>query len=158
MIASVQRAPQITQELAARIDAELYGIEGLAEPLPSERDQNFLINSADKGRFVLKLANSEETLEFLDLQNQMIQFLSARQVDLEFPRIMPAKTGESIARTRDENGRKHFVRLLTWLDGDCFAEVQLHGRKLLASLGRVLAQMDASLVEFDHPAAHRLFH
>src|SRR5262249_49763423 len=120
-------------------------------------DQNFLINRAGEN-FVLKIANSEESLEFLELQNQMMQFLSARQIDLEFPRIVPAKTGDSISRITDDNGRKHFVRVLTWLDGDCFADVQPHGRKLLASLGRGLAQMNAALVEFSHPAAHRSFY
>src|SRR5262249_42881094 len=83
---------------------------------------------------------------------------SARKIDLEFPRIVPAKTGESIAGIKDDNGREHFVRLLTWLEGNCFAEAQPHRRKLLASLGRALAQMDAALVEFSHPAAHRSFY
>src|SRR5436309_9059744 len=51
-----------------------------------------------------------------------------------------------------------FVRLLTWLDGVCFAETKHHDRKLLSSLGRGLAQMDAALAEFSHPAAHRSFY
>src|SRR5437879_5502898 len=148
MIASVQKAPRITQDVAVRIASELYGIEGSATALPSERDQNFLITpeanpDAGNERFVLKIANAEESFEFLDLQNQMIQFLSGRKIDLEFPRIVPAKTGESITTIKSEDGREHFVRLLTWLEGDCLAEVQPHGRTLLASLGRVLGQMDA---------------
>ncbi len=158
MIASVQKAPRITQDAAIRIAGELYAIEGLASPLPSERDQNFLVRRIDGEQFVLKIANTEETFEFLELQNHMMEFLAARKVDLEFPRIVPTKTGESTATIKDENGREHFVRLLTWLDGKCFAEAQPHGRKLLASLGRALAQMDAALVEFSHPAAHRDFY
>jgi 4-aminobutyrate aminotransferase-like enzyme/Ser/Thr protein kinase RdoA (MazF antagonist) len=168
MIASVQKAPRITQDAAVRIASELYGIEGSAAVLPSERDQNFLIRrtesnlqTQDAGKqeqFVLKIANAEESFEFLDLQNQMIQFLSTRKIDLEFPRIVSTKTGEIIATIKGEDGREHFVRLLSWLEGDCLAEVQPHGRKLLASLGRALGQMDAALVEFSHPAAHREFY
>jgi len=167
MIASVQKAPRLTQDVANRIVSEIYAIEGSAAPLPSERDQNFLISrkldlpTADAPhaqQFVLKIANSEESLEFLELQNQMMQFLGARQIDLEFPRTVPTRTGDNIARITDEDGRGHFVRLLTWIEGVCFAEVQPHGRKLLASLGSALAQMDAALVEFSHPAARRDFY
>src|SRR5262249_6110462 len=150
------------------IVSDLYAIEGTATPLPSERDQNFLIQKLDREggcnhatsteQFVLKIANSEESLEFLELQNQMMRYLGARQIDLEFPRIVPTKTGENVGTITDDDSRAHFVRLLTWIDGECFAEVPSHGRKLLASLGRALAQMDAALVEFSHPAAHRDFY
>jgi len=165
MIASVQKAPRLTQHVAERIVSETYAIEGSATPLPSERDQNFLIKiqkpdregGCNNEQFVLKIANSEESLEFLELQNEMMQFLGARQINLEFPRIVPTRIGENIASITDE-GRGHFVRLLTWIDGVCFAEVQPHGSKLLASLGRALAQMDAALVEFSHPAARRDFY
>src|SRR5215470_12572621 len=145
MTASVQKAPRLTHDIATRIVSDLYGIEGSATPLPSERDQNFLISHppqkpdrqggcnhsdeskytlpngrvseslANKEQFVLKIANSEESLEFLELQNQMMQFLGAHQLDLEFPRIVPTKSGEDIAKITDEDGREHFVRLLTWL-------------------------------------------
>ncbi len=43
MIASVQKAPRLTQDVAERIVSELYSIASSATPLPSERDQNFLI-------------------------------------------------------------------------------------------------------------------
>ena len=168
MITAVQKAPRITRDDAARIAADLYGLSVSAAPLPSERDQNFLLCSAqsdpqDPGssgneRFVLKIANSEEAFEFLELQNQLVQFLAARKFALEFPRIVRAKTGENIATIKGEHGDEHFVRLLTWLDGICFAKVEPHDRKLLSSLGRVLAQMDAALAEFSHPAARRSFY
>ena len=169
MIASVQNAPRLTQSVAARIASELYGIEGFATPLPSERDQNFLIriqkpndeggcSQPNQQQFVLKIANAAESLEFIKLQNQMIEFLRAGRIDLEFPQIVPTKTGEDIAKITDEDRREHFVRLLTWIAGECLGTVQPHGQKLLASLGRALAQMDAALVAFSHPAAHRDFY
>src|SRR5215471_1113994 len=157
MIASLQRAPRIAQDVAARIVSDLYGIEGSAAPLPSERDQNFSV-STDGGRYVLKIANSEESVRFLELQNQLIHFLSSRRIDLEFPRLVPAKTGATISRIKDEGGQEHFVRLLSWLDGDCLAQVRPATRRLLASLGRALAQMDTALAGFSHPAAQRSFY
>jgi len=157
MIVSVQKAPRITEDVAAGIVSELYAIQASATPLPSERDQNFRITS-DREKYVLKIANSEESVRFLELQNQLVQFLSSQRIDLEFPRLVPAKTGETISRIKDEVGQEHFVRLLSWLDGDCLAQVQPHGRRLLASLGHTLGQMDTALAEFSHPAAQRSFY
>jgi 4-aminobutyrate aminotransferase-like enzyme/Ser/Thr protein kinase RdoA (MazF antagonist) len=168
MTTAVQKAPRISQDEAARIAADLYGLNVFATPLPSERDQNFLLCSypsdfqsaipSHTNRYVLKIANSEEALEMLELQNELIRFLTARKIDLEFPRIKPTRRGDDIATINGEDGRQHFVRLLTWVDGVCFAKAGPHGRKLLFSLGHALAQMDAALAEFSHPAAHREFY
>ena len=88
MTTAVKKAPQITQSDAELLAADLYGLSVSAVPLPSERDQNFALRSASREQFVLKIANAEEQFEFLDLQNQLIQFLAARNLDLEFPRIV----------------------------------------------------------------------
>src|SRR5712691_1027671 len=157
MTTAVQRAPRLTSDDAARIVAELYGLSVSAAPLPSERDQNFYCK-AGNDQFVLKIANSEQVFEFLELQNRLSQFRAGRDIALEFPRVVKTRNGENIAQVSSENGNEHFVRLLTWLDGVCFAKAESHNRKLLASLGRVLAQRDRALVEFDHPAAHRSFY
>src|SRR5262245_3003695 len=158
MTTAVQKAPRITLDDAEALAAEHYGLHVSASTLPSERDQNFLLRTTAGEQFVLKVANSDEDLDFLELQNQLIRFLTTAKVDLEFPSIIPALTGEDIASTTGADSQKHFVRLLTWLDGVCFAEIRDPGRRLLASLGRALAQMDAALASFSHPAAHRLFH
>ena len=157
MTTAVQKAPRINHDDAVRIAAELYGLKVSATPLPSERDQNFYCQAGNK-QYVLKIANSAEDFEFLELQNQLIQFLAASKIELEFPRVVQTNNGEHIATIKDQNDRQHFVRLLTWLDGTCFAKARQHDRKLLASLGRALAQMDAALAAFSHPAAHRSFY
>ena len=157
MTTAVQKAPRIIPDDAVSIVANLYGLNVSAAPLPSERDQNFYCRASYE-ELVLKIANADEAIEFLELQNQLIRFLAASKIALEFPGIVPTGTGEDIATIKDEYRREHFVRLLTWLDGTCFAKVDPHDRKLLSSLGRVLGQMDAALAEFDHPAAHRSFY
>src|SRR5437763_9537606 len=137
MTTAVQKAPRIASDDAVRIAAELYGINVSAGPLPSERDQNFSCQAGNE-QFVLKIANSEEQFEFLELQNDLIQFLAGRDIALDFPEVVKTRNGESIAKVNSQNGDEHFVRLLTWLDGVCLAEVLPHDRNLLASLGRVL--------------------
>lgn len=154
----LQRAPRFTIRDATAIAADLYSLTVTAENLPSERDQNFLLCDSSGNKFVLKIANSEESLEILDFQNSLVEFLAAQSIALDFPRIIPATTGQRIAAIKGENGDDYFVRLLTWVEGVCFAIVQSHTPELLRSLGHGLAQMDAALAGFDHPAAHRLFY
>jgi Ser/Thr protein kinase RdoA (MazF antagonist) len=157
MTTAVQEAPRIARDDAVRVAADLYDLNVSAAPLPSERDQNFYCQSGNQ-QFVLKIANSGEAFEFLELQNQLIEFLAASKISLEFPRIVRTRTGADIATIKSENGREHFVRLLTWLDGVCLADAKPHDRKLLSSLGHALAQMDTALAKFSHPAAHRSFY
>jgi 4-aminobutyrate aminotransferase-like enzyme/Ser/Thr protein kinase RdoA (MazF antagonist) len=155
MTSLVQNAPRFTSSDAIQIAADRFGIVARAEPLPSERDQNFLLCDSAGDRFVLKIANSQEPFDFLDLQNRLIHFLSASGIQLEFPRTVPAKTGEGIVTVGSGNGHTHLARVLTWLDGTCLARTQPHDRSLLRSLGRALAEMDSALTKFSHPAAHR---
>jgi 4-aminobutyrate aminotransferase-like enzyme/Ser/Thr protein kinase RdoA (MazF antagonist) len=158
MSSTVQTAPRLSREEAVRIAAELYGIEVSAAPLPSERDQNFLLRDSQSEQFVLKIANPQESLEFLEMQNCMIRFLSGAPVEMSFPRIIISKSQKDIPAFESIGGQPHYVRLLSWIDGVCLASVQPHNRKLLRSLGRALAQMDAALAGFEHPAAHRSFY
>ncbi len=51
----LKQAPSITAAAAAAIALEQYGIAASASPLPSERDQNFLLKTAAGERFVLKM-------------------------------------------------------------------------------------------------------
>src|SRR5947207_4349267 len=132
MTTAVQKAPRITLNDAELLAVDLYGLDVSAASIPSERDQNFALRNASGEQFVLKIANAEERLEFLDLQNQLIQFLAARDLDLEFPRIIQTKVEQSIGTIKSEDGHQHFVRLLTWIEGVCFAKVERHDRKLLS--------------------------
>jgi 4-aminobutyrate aminotransferase-like enzyme/Ser/Thr protein kinase RdoA (MazF antagonist) len=158
MITAVQKAPCLNRHDAAGIAASLYGLDSSAEALPSERDQNFLLRTASGEKYVLKIANAGEEFGFLELQNQLIRLLAAAGIDLEFPRIVPTRSGQDIVSIAGADGQNHFLRLLTWLEGKCFAEVKPHDRKLLASLGRALARMDQALAGFSHPAAEREFY
>jgi len=97
MTTALQKAPRITLNDAELLAADLYGLDVSAAPLPSERDQNFALRNASGEQFVLKIANAEEQFEFLELQNQLIQFLAARDIDLEFPQIVPTKAGQAMA-------------------------------------------------------------
>src|SRR5215475_378346 len=97
MTTAVQKAPRIRPDDAVRIALEQYGLSVSASTLPSERDQNFLLQTSSGQKFVLKIANAEEQYDFLNLQNELIRFLCEKEIGLEFPRVVPSKSGADIA-------------------------------------------------------------
>ena len=155
---NVAAAPRFSEVDAVRLVRELYGLPVDAEPLPSERDQNFLLRDADGPRYVLKIANRDEALEVLDLQNRLLARLGSVATGLAFPRLLAARSNLDITPVASEDGAAYFVRLLTWVDGVPMASVQPHSNELLRSLGASLARLDLALAGFDHPAAHRSFY
>jgi Ser/Thr protein kinase RdoA (MazF antagonist) len=66
----LQHTPGFSPEQALAIAREHYGLEGpLLSALPSERDQNFLLERCSGERFVLKIANALEDPGFLEAQH-----------------------------------------------------------------------------------------
>ena len=50
----------------------------LLKSLYSERDKNFLIDINTKQKYVLKISNSEESIDLLDLQDYVLSNLNGR--------------------------------------------------------------------------------
>ena len=163
MSSIVQHAPRFSEPDAVRIALDLFGLEVAARQLPSERDQNFRLTAADGTDYVLKLANSTESREVLDFQNQAMVHLAGKRHMFAggkavVPDVLSTTGGQQITTVQGIDGVTHFVRLLTYLPGKPLALVQPHDAELLASLGRFFGTIDQALQDFDHSATHRDFH
>jgi 4-aminobutyrate aminotransferase-like enzyme/Ser/Thr protein kinase RdoA (MazF antagonist) len=154
----VEQAPKFAAADAVGVAEELYGIAAVAQELPSERDQNFLLRGPAGREFVLKLANAAEQESILDLQNRALEHLATRLEGVEVPRLRATRDGRTIARVAGAIGAQHFVRLLSYVPGVCLAQLKRHSPELLASLGAAVARMDQALAGFAHPAMRREFH
>lgn len=152
----LHHAPALTAADAVALAQRLYGVDAQASPLPSERDQNFRLETPLGTRFVLKIANSTDDLSLLDAQNAALEHVATRTTLC--PRVVPAIEGATIAETTSASGARHFVRLLTWVEGEPLGASPDPSLDLLADLGRRVAHLDAALDGFDHPAIHRDFY
>ena len=152
----VNDAPRFDATQAARIARDVYGIDARAEPLSSERDQNFLLTEAAGARLVLKIANAGEHLELLEAQQAAMAHVAARMTLC--PRPLPARNGEAIARVLGDDGRRHFVWAVTHLPGRPLATIRHRPAAFLEDFGRSIASLGRSLTDFDHPATHREFY
>jgi 4-aminobutyrate aminotransferase-like enzyme/Ser/Thr protein kinase RdoA (MazF antagonist) len=141
--------PDVGEGAARRITRELYGIDGTATILPSERDRNFRIDTP-AGRFVLKIANAREATAILEAENAAMRHLGTTALT---PALVPTRSGAEMG----ESGG-HRVRLITWIDGEPLARARRRTDALLRNIGEAVATIDAALGGFDRPALHRDFH
>jgi 4-aminobutyrate aminotransferase-like enzyme/Ser/Thr protein kinase RdoA (MazF antagonist) len=152
----LKHAPRFDCETAMSLTGKLYGIRARAVPLPSERDQNFLLTSESGENFVLKIANALEDRALLEAQNEAMTHLEKR-LSL-CPRVVPTLSCDQVSQIGSPTNTTHFIRLLTYLPGTPLAETRSYSPELLCDLGHKLGQLDRELAEFDHPAIHRDFH
>ena len=150
----VQHAPSFDPAQAATIAKNVYGVSGVLEELPSERDQNFLLTAYSGDRVVLKIAISLEQRSLLEAQNEAMSHLQTR-VDF-CPRVVKAESGESIVQV-STNTTPHYVRLVTFIPGLPLAKVN-QSSDVLFDLGKKLGQLTRALSDFNHEAFHRDFH
>ncbi len=149
-------SPAFSLENSMQLAQNLFGLNATAKSLPSERDQNFLLQSKDGKRFVLKIANATEDKSLLEAQNQVMGYLSK---SITFcPNVIPANNGEEVAKVKSSSGSEHFVRLVTYLDGMPLGNITHHSDDLLYDLGFKIGQLTSALQGFDHHAIHRDFH
>src|ERR1051325_4117336 len=105
----LENTPRFGVEAAAGIAAEFFGIRATAQPLPSERDQNFLLTTSTGEKFVLKIANALESRDFLEAQNAALNHVG-KQVDF-CQSLVPGVSGDEIVIVKET----HFVRLVRYL-------------------------------------------
>ena len=67
-MSDLKHAPTFDLSDARQFAYRLFGLEATARPLPSERDQNFLLSTKDGQRYVFKIANGLEKPEMLRAQ------------------------------------------------------------------------------------------
>ena len=154
-MSTVQSAPRFSCEEAENIVNSLYGIEAQSKPLPSERDQNFLIETDGHPAYVLKIANRTENEEILDFENRALVHVSRADEPARCPTLVLSKADKEIEVTSGPDGFEHFVRMITVLPGVPLGNVKYHSPELLESIGRVLGGLTRALEGFSHPAMHR---
>jgi 4-aminobutyrate aminotransferase-like enzyme/Ser/Thr protein kinase RdoA (MazF antagonist) len=155
MLLESRVAQPITEAEAADLARELYRLEVKAKALPGEYDDNFCLTASDARTFVLKVMHPAREESFVDMQAQALRHLAESLPERALPRVIPQSGGKLFSKISLANGEERIVWLLTFLAGATLANAKPHGIDLLASVGRLLGEMDTALGTFSHPAAHR---
>lgn len=123
-------------ENLVRLLLEEYGLSGVGlELLEGYDDRTYLVR-AGAARYVLKCQKARKALpDRLRLEQRLVRKLAAA-TPYDLPVAVPTLKGKTILKDQG-----HFIRLLTYLEGDFLAEVS-HSDALLESLGTLLGQMN----------------
>src|SRR5258707_539121 len=155
MMPEARVAAPLTMDVAARIAREVYGLEAAIRVLPGEYDDNFQLQAEDSREFVLKLMHPAREDSFVDMQCRALTHLAGGAPHLVLPRVIATAKGELYTRVSLEDETSRLVWMLSYLPGTTLAETKPHAPELLASLGRMLAEIDLALRDFAHPCAQR---
>jgi 4-aminobutyrate aminotransferase-like enzyme/Ser/Thr protein kinase RdoA (MazF antagonist) len=140
---------------AARIARALFGMEWSAHPLPSERDQNFLLTRDDGEAIVLKIANVREDRSVIEAQQRAMEHVA--RTFAAVPRVVCALSGDAISSAAAPDGRTHMVWAITRLAGTPLGTIRHHSPQLHRQLGQTVAQLTRALAGFDDVSLHREF-
>jgi 4-aminobutyrate aminotransferase-like enzyme/Ser/Thr protein kinase RdoA (MazF antagonist) len=148
--------PRFSAEEVARVAAELFGLEGKARDLGSERDQTFLVEGAERSG-VVKISNLGEQSDTLDLEAEAILHVSRVDPDLPVARPLVVSLGEPGAAAHRTTvagpDGTHFVRLFERLHGgDGGPEL---ADAAVRDYGVTHARLNLALRSFFHRAAGR---
>ena len=152
----VEQAPHVSEAETLALLEQLYGLHASIRLLPSERDQNFLVQSGER-RYVLKIANAAEHAARLDFQNAAMARLNGTIAPFVVPQVVPTLSGEAMTAIHT-GGATHLLRLLTFVEGQCLAELHSHSTQLLEQIGRLVALIDRAFVDFVHADMDRPLH
>jgi len=148
---SSQPCPDVSEQQALRVLQEHYGLSGSLQPLGSQQDLNFRVDSA-QGRYVLKICHGDYTVAELEAQHAALSYLLER--GLPVPAVIAAGSGEHLLAL-DLDGQPLRVRLLDYIEGQSLTRLKYMAPQLVAELGRLCARIDQALAGFTHPGLER---
>ncbi|XP_054745161.1 hydroxylysine kinase [Anastrepha obliqua] len=152
--------PKVTTENVESLARRLYGITiNNMKELISYDDRNYLIQPDWNIKnpiittqwphgYILKILNALDSkkLDFVDAQNQMMMYLSKEGIVCPRP---IANVNDKYFSVEHINGSDHVVRLLEFVPGKMFHEVE-SSHYLLYKSGEYIAKIDRALKNFHH--------
>ena len=155
--------PAFTPAAGAELAATLFGLEGEATPLGSERDQGFLITGPDGPVGVLKISNANEVRAIIDMETEAA--LHAHAIDPGLPVAAPLPlvggdpaTGAATYRAEatGPTDATHFVRAATYMPGRASIDARELDADAVGNYAVAVARLGRAMRSFFHPSASRV--
>jgi 4-aminobutyrate aminotransferase-like enzyme/Ser/Thr protein kinase RdoA (MazF antagonist) len=146
--------PSLTPADAERVAHASFGVDSVAHPLVSERDQNFRLTDATGAEWVLKVSNAAEDPGVVAMEAAAIARIAETDPSLPVPLARRTLAGDAFG-TVSIGESMHLVRLLPLLPGRHPHPGDLKAANL-REIGEVVARIGHALRGFFHPAAGRV--
>ncbi len=147
---------EMTTEIASQIALRHYGLTVKAYALQGDEDENFKLVSEDGKTYLLKISNAETSEKFVKFQTSILEHLASKKTSCMFSEVILNNDRKPLTSlTISKKNRK--ARLLTWVPGRLWANVNPKTSKLRFSLGENAGEITKALQDFQHPEANRNF-
>lgn len=143
-----------SEEQVKDLVSKFYRMQPLVKPLTGEYDFNFLLKDESGKKYILKIANDEHSFGFFDAQVKIVNHLSKSEVADRFSQYVKTTEGQELI-ILEQSGKKYYMRLLSFLEGEFWMNLPVRSDTLHIDLGSFLGKMDRALENFSHPAMHR---
>jgi len=146
--------PNLTAADAEEVARTMFGLTATAQPLVSERDQNFRLADDGGKDWVLKVSNAAEERGTVEMEVAAVERIAARDPGLPVPLARASLSSDPIAEVVVA-GTSHLVRLIPWMAGRTAEPAELD-EETIGEIGAVVARVGRALRGFFHPAAGRV--
>jgi 4-aminobutyrate aminotransferase-like enzyme/Ser/Thr protein kinase RdoA (MazF antagonist) len=148
---------KINSDEAESILLELYNIVADSKPLPGEVDYNFRVSTNHNDGYILKISRAHVNKSTLEFQQALLNHLSDNDQKIVIPKLVKDTHGNAISEIIDKNENKRYVRLLSWVSGRLWSNVNPKSAKLKYSLGETAGKITKTLFNFKDPKSDYKF-
>jgi 4-aminobutyrate aminotransferase-like enzyme/Ser/Thr protein kinase RdoA (MazF antagonist) len=149
------RRPDVDAAEAALLLEVAFGKRGRLTELGSHQDRNYLVETDEGERFVLRIARQGISRDELEAENAAVRHAAAAGLPFELPVPQPALDGALITAVTTAAGNRHDLRLVAWIEGQPMDRVAHLAPAVLRAHGVMAARIAVALEGFDHPALDR---
>lgn len=137
-----------------------YGLVGHLKMLPSYIDKNYLFTTLSQGKenqFVVKIPAQSTPLAEIECENAAMNHVELQKLTINTPIILRSLNNQQLLDFTWPNGITSKFRMVSFLPGKLYSQVDTEEANLHQSLGQLVAQATKAFKDFKYPSAHRQF-
>ncbi|NNK87090.1 MAG: phosphotransferase, partial [Flavobacteriaceae bacterium] len=142
----------ISETQAREILRSYYSLDGELSVLPGDSDLNFRVDQNGNPQYVLKISRDDSGYDNIRFQTELLDHLNNNS-QIKCPKFVASSNGKVIEIFKDDVGKERLVRLLEWMPGRLWSEVNPLTDTLRLQLGRYCGQLTSALQDFNHSYA-----
>lgn len=140
-----------------------YDLRGQLSELPSYSDKNYLLTTNAGKKYVVKITAASTELQTILLENDAIGHIEKKKLSIQTPKLIKSLNQQTLldyypdsSSPTNHSMQASTIRVLSWVEGSLYSELQATDRQLHESLGELVAQMTLAFSDFVQPTAKRV--
>ena len=123
---------------------EHFNLEAVLDPLYGEVELNYKVTTVTNHNYLLKLSPGESAYDALLDQQILLNQLARESLGISLPQPVASVSNKLVVPTTID-GQEYWMRLLTWVPGSLYSDMNPPSKVLREELGQKMAKMDFGL-------------